>query len=494
MGGYMALEERGRRLQTLAQLREAHIDPYPARLGAPRTPIHEVLDRFEQLVAQKESVGIAGRVRLLRSHGKATFFDIEDGSAKIQCYAKADVLKDAYHLLKSALVALGDIVFCRGVPFTTKKGERTLEVQSLTLLTKSLRPLPEKWHGLSDVEERYRKRSLDFLVNPQTRAILKIRARILEAIRMFFNERGYLEVETPILQSIAGGATARPFLTHHNALDIPLQLRIAPELYLKRLLVGGFERVFEIARCFRNEGIDREHNPEFTQVESYEAFADYRDYMTLVERLFESLLDALGRGKKIAFGKRTIAFAFPLPRVSYVELLAEHSGIDVLKTDRDDVLFREAQKKRLPVESGSSRAKIIDELFKTFVRPKMVDPVFVVDYPIELSPLTKRHPENAKLAERFQLLIAGMEMVNAFSELNDPTDQRERFEAQAKMRQAGDSEAQQFDEDFIQSLEYGMPPAAGLGLGIDRLTALLTNSHSIKEVIAFPLLRPKGTS
>ncbi len=488
----MASSERDERLKKLQQLRATGVDPYPARLAHPRTPIQEVLEQFEQLLAEKKLLGIAGRVRLVRSHGKATFFDLEDGGGKLQCYAKADVLGSTYELFKEGAVELGDIVFCRGELFTTKKGEHTLSVHVLQLLTKAIRPLPEKWHGLSDTEERYRRRELDFIANPQTRGVLKIRARIVEIIRTFFTQREYLEVETPILQSIAGGATARPFTTHHNALDISLQLRIAPELYLKRLLVGGFERVFEIARCFRNEGIDREHNPEFTQVEAYEAYADYHDYMNLVEALFEKLLYAVGLGHTIPFGEKKIHFSFPIPRVSYVDLMKQYCGIDLLKNVSDEDFLRQAQKKNIPAEVGWSRAKIIDELFKTAVRPNITDPMFVTDHPLVLSPLTKRHPKQAALVERFQLLIAGTELINAFSELNDPLDQRERFEAQRAMRQAGDSEAQQFDEDFIQALEYGMPPAAGLGMGIDRLTALLSNSHSVKEVIAFPLLRPKG--
>ncbi len=486
----MPLAERDERLKHLHQLRESGVDPYPARAIENRTKIHAVLDQFEAWQEQKMPLVLVGRIRRLRSHGKATFFDIEDGSAMIQCYAKADALAEAYVLITTGGVELGDFVVANGVPFTTKKGERTIELTGLALLSKAIRPLPEKWHGLSDIEERYRRRYLDFIANPSTRAIQERRAQIIAMIRAFFVERGYLEVETPILQAIAGGATARPFLTHHNSLDAELQLRIAPELYLKRLLVGGFERVFEIARCFRNEGIDRQHNPEFTQVESYEAYADYHTYMALVEELFERLLGKIVGGMDMPFGHETIHWTFPIPRLSYCDAVREHSGIDLLALD-DDALMAVAKKKKLPLDATWSRAQIIDELFKAFVRPKLNAPVFIIDHPIELSPLTKRHPNNPKLVERFQLLVGGMELVNVFSELNDPVDQRERFSEQVAMREAGDSEAQQLDEDFIQSLEDGMPPAAGLGLGIDRLVALLTNSHSLKEVIAFPTLRPQ---
>lgn len=509
----MATSERADRIQRLAELRASGVEPYPSRTTRTHTSAR-ALAMFDALAQEQVVVVIVGRIRALRGHGKSTFLTIEDASGRIQAYVKADAVGDAY--ARVALLDVGDFVEVEGTCFRTKTNEPTIAVSRFAILTKALEPLPEKWHGLTDTETRYRRRELDLIANPEVRAVVVRRAQIVDAIRSFFREREFVEVDTPILQPIPGGANARPFVTHHHALDEDLYLRIAPELYLKRLVVGGLERVFEFARCFRNEGIDRNHNPEFTQVEAYQAYADYRDSMELIEALFLSIATETLKGATVTFGGREIAITPPFPRRSFRDLVLEASGIDIAQTDDDGL--RNALNRLTPNSPSQysgrlaerdywefddrggvsvsnrdfdrwGRGKLLDELYKETARPKLVQPTFVIDHPVELSPLAKRRPEDPTTVERFQLVIAGMEIVNAFSELNDPVDQRERFEAQQAAKTAGDEEAMVVDEDFLRALEVGMPPTAGLGLGIDRLVMLLTGSSNLKEVILFPTLR-----
>ncbi|MBI4450071.1 lysine--tRNA ligase, partial [Candidatus Uhrbacteria bacterium] len=470
----------------LEQLRADGVNPYPAQTKRTHT-CAAALASFDGLAQQQSTVVIAGRVRAIRGHGKSTFLTIEDASERLQAYVKQDAV-GASAYVQVGLLDVGDFVEVEGTAFRTKSGEASILAQRLAVLTKSLEPLPEKWHGLTDTEIRYRHRELDLIANPEVRATAIRRSTITDAVRTFFRDRGFLEVDTPILQSIPGGANARPFVTHHHALGEDLYLRIAPELYLKRLVVGGLERVFEFARCFRNEGIDRNHNPEFTQIEAYQAYASYRDFMELIEALFLKLATETLSGATVRIGDHTIALTPPFPRRSFRDLVLEASGIDITQTD-DDALRDALRRLRVEADASWSRGKLLDELYKETARPKIIQPTFVIDHPVELSPLSKRRPEDPTTVERFQLVIAGLEVVNAFSELNDPIDQRERFEEQQSARTAGDMEAMPLDEDFLHALEIGLPPTAGLGLGIDRLVMLLTGSSNLKEVILFPTLR-----
>lgn len=485
------LDERAVRLEKLRRIAAGGTDPYPAK-SAVTHAISAVLLHFDELAASGGTVTVGGRLKALRGHGGACFADLEDGHGKIQLHLKKDVLGASVFEFFESNIDRGDIIEVSGTVFTTKKGEKTIEARGIALLAKSLEPLPEKWHGLTDVEIRYRKRYLDLVANPEVRAAFRKRSVIVQTIRDFFHAEGFMEVETPILQPIAGGATARPFVTHHNALDIDLYLRIAPELYLKRLIVGGYERVFEIARCFRNEGIDHLHNPEFTQIEFYQAYADYNDLMVLTERLLTLLAQKAAGSLTVPYGKTMIDFNAPYPRITFRDAILQYGKIDIeLYPDRSS-LAAAAEAVGVKVESSDGRGDIMDNLFKKFARPKIVNPTFVINHPIELSPLAKKMPADGRYVERFQLLLGeGTELVNAFSELNDPIDQRNRFLEQEKLRAGGNVEAQRLDEDYIQALEVGMPPTAGFGMGIDRLTAILTDSHSLKEVILFPTLRPE---
>jgi len=487
----MATTERADRLQRLAQLRADGVNPYPAQARRTHT-CAAVLASFADLTQQQSTVVIAGRIRAIRGHGKSTFLTIEDASERIQTYVKQDVVGAPVYACVE-LLDVGDFIEVAGVTFRTKTGEPSIQAQRIVVLTKSLEPLPEKWHGLTDTEVRYRHRELDLIANPEIRTGAVRRSLIVDAIRSFFRDRGFIEVDTPILQPIPGGANARPFITHHHALDQDLYLRIAPELYLKRLIVGGLERVFEFARCFRNEGIDRNHNPEFTQIEAYQAYASYRDFMELIEALFLKLATETLSSPTVHIGEQTIALTPPFPRRSFRDLVLEASGIDITQTD-DDALRDALRRLRVDAPREWARGKLLDELYKETARPKLIQPTFVVDHPVELSPLSKRRPEDPTTVERFQLVIAGLEVVNAFSELNDPIDQRERFEEQQAARTAGDVEAMPLDEDFLHALEIGLPPTAGLGLGIDRLVMLLTGASNLKEVILFPTLRKRTDS
>jgi lysyl-tRNA synthetase class 2 len=485
----MALDDiRKTKIEKAKKLKEMGIDPYPSVSGKTHS-IAEAIEGFDGFLSSKKELTLAGRIMALRAHGGSIFFDINDGSGKIQAYIKEDVLgKDKFSTFVE-FSDIGDFIEVTGSLFTTKKNEKTVQVVSFNILSKALLPLPEKWHGLQDVEERFRKRYLDFIFNPEVKEKLHKRFKIIELLRTFFSKNGFLEVETPVLQTLAGGATARPFKSHMNDLDIDLYMRVAPELFLKRLLVGGFERVFEIARNFRNEGMDREHNPEFDMLEAYAAYHDYEWMMNLVEELMEFLSKDLFGKTEFEYLGKTINLKRPFKRIEFNSIIKEFSGLDYDK-DGEKEFIAKAKKLGIKIDKKMSKAVIADEIYKKLARPGMIDPVFVINHPIELSPLTKKLPGNPEHVARFQLLIGGFEMMNAFSELNDPLDQRERFEGQEKLRKKGDEEAQRMDEDFIEALEYGMPPATGIGIGVDRLVVLLTNSHTLREILLFPLMKP----
>ncbi len=447
----------------------------------------------ETLEKEKSSVNVAGRIVAIRRFGKAAFAHIQDGSGKIQIFAAKNVLTaEEFRLFKK--VDIGDFIGVRGVLFFTRTGELTIEIRELKLLTKAVRPMPEKWHGLKDKEVRYRQRYLDLIANPEVQKTFVQRSRIIAALREFMNHRGFIEVETPMMQQIPGGATARPFVTHHNALGIDLYLRIAPELYLKRLLVGGFERVFELNRNFRNEGMDLQHNPEFTMIEFYMAYADYTDMMVLTEELLSEITGKVHDSLVLDYKGHQIDMTPPYRRLPYksaLESALQEKGFPPETLQETETARKAAEALEISISPKASRTKILDKLFETLVEEKLVQPTFVIDYPTELSPLSKRKPDNPDEVERFELFIAGQEMANAFSELNDPEDQRGRFEAQVAERKGGDEEAMYMDHDFVRALEYGMPPAAGEGIGIDRFIMLLTGNESIRDVILFPQMRPE---
>ncbi|HYA31401.1 MAG TPA: lysine--tRNA ligase [Thermodesulfovibrionales bacterium] len=485
-------EQIEQRLKKLDDLKQAGIEPF----GGPFDVTHhasEILNEYgettkEELDSKHVSFVIAGRVVALRDFGKAAFAHVQDASGKIQVYFRKDILGEAYFIVKK--LDIGDIVGISGRLFRTKTQELTLEVDDLRFLTKSLRPLPEKWHGLKDIEIRYRQRYVDLIVNPEVRQVFEKRSSVIKAIRDFFETKGFIEVETPMMHQIPGGATARPFKTHHNALDIDLYLRIAPELYLKRLLVGGYERVYEVNKNFRNEGISTKHNPEFTMLEFYMAYKDYTFLMGFTEELFSCIAQKALGTLNVPYGDTVIDLTPPWKRLPMLDALREKEVPDDAITDYDKA-FAWARANKIEVEKGTSHATVLDEIFKEVVEPFLVQPTFIIDYPVELSPLAKRKKENPSLVERFELFIASREIANAFSELNDPIDQRGRFLGQVEARERGDEEAQYMDEDFVRALEYGMPPAAGEGIGIDRLVMLLTNSLSIRDVVLFPQLKPE---
>lgn len=471
------------RFQRRQELLEAGVDVYP-----PRSKRQQTIAWIVEHWTDRKKVAVAGRVRAIRLQGGSAFIDLNDDTGKIQVFCQGKNLNDFSSTVKH--IDLGDFLDVSGTTFVTKRGERSIDADGISWLAKALRPLPSKWHGLADVETRYRFRELDTLANRQVKQVFVNRGKILTAVRQFLVERDFVEVETPMLQPIPGGATAKPFVTHHNALDVDLYLRVAPELYLKRLIAGGFNRVFEIGRNFRNEGIDRDHNPEFTMMECYAAYTDYEWMMNLSEDLLIAVATAVNGKPEISINKDTYKLKKPFPRYSYHEAVKHMAKIDIDKLD-DKELLKRGRDIGTDLPGNMSRPKVIDEIFKTHVRPKFIEPGFIYDYPIELSPLAKKKPGQPKYTERFQLLAGGSELGNAFSELNDPVDQRERFEAQEKLRAKGDEEAQPIDETYIRSLEYGMPPTSGLGIGIDRLTSLLTNQKNLKDVILFPALKPE---
>jgi lysyl-tRNA synthetase class 2 len=483
-------EIRDNRIKKLELLRARGIDPYPVGATFSLTRIIDVLKKFKTVSKGKKQVGIAGRIMARRQHGGSMFLDIKDGSGKLQAFLGKDKLPEGMFDRIAEVLDVGDICAVEGKAFYTKREEPTIEVASWEMLSKSLRPLPEKWHGISDVEERFRRRYLDLIMNNDVRDRFITRSRVIQSIRAFFDKEGFFEVETPMLHAIPGGALAKPFVTHHNALDTDLYLRIAPELYLKRLLVGGLDRVYEIGKSFRNEGIDPRHNPEFTTIEWYASYWDEEDMMECVERYFASLPKILGK-KTISYGDTEISFTTPFPRVTFQDLLRKYAGImDYEKEPRDNLVLR-ARQLGIDPEPHESKGKIADEIYKKVCRPKMIQPIFLTNHPLDISPLAKKFTDRPNEVRRFQLVVAGLEVVNAFSELNDPIDQKERFMGQEEMRVAGEVESHPLDEDFVEALEYGMPPAAGAAIGIDRLIMLLTNTESIKEVILFPTLRPK---
>ena len=482
-------EIRKNREEKLKKIIHSGLNPYPAKTARTHK-IEEIIKDFSKLQKQAKEVIIAGRVRTLRGHGGATFFDIEDGSGKIQALLRKNRMGEKGYQFFCELVDIGDFLEVRGTLMKTKTGEKTVEVSDFNFLVKSLLPLPEKWHGLKDIEERYRKRYLDLLFNKEVRKKFELRTQIIKSLREFLENEGFLEVETPILQSIYGGAKARPFKTHLNALDMDLYLRIAPELYLKRLLVGGFEKIYEIGKCFRNEGIDKSHNPDFTMLEFYWAFADYKDMMELTEKMFSFLLKKIFGKLTIEYKGKKIDFKTPWKRIDYFEFFQKETGLNLEDLSKEG-LEREAKKLGVEVEKGAQKAEIADKIFKKFCQPKIWNPAFVLYHPLGAFPLAKTFEKNPKKLANFQLVVAGWEIINAFSELNDPQEQRKRFEEQEKLYKKGLEEAQRMDEDFINALECGMPPAAGFGMGIDRLVALLTDSHSLREVILFPTMRPK---
>ena len=479
------------RLESLSRIRARGMNPYP-HVFHPSHTIAQARAASGQNDDVPASMSLAGRVTGRRSMGKMSFLDIRDGSGKIQLSLRQDVVgAERYGLLDE--IDIGDFVGAEGKLFVTRAGELTLEVADLAMLCKSLHPLPEKWHGLVDVEKRYRQRYLDLISNEETRNVFLMRSRVISALRGFLDARGFVEVETPMLQPHAGGAAARPFVTHHHTLGEDLYLRIALELHLKRLVIGGFDRVYEIGRTFRNEGVSVRHNPEFTLLECYQAYADYHDMMNLVQEVFvDASRNVLGT-TKLDWGGTTIDFALPWQRMTLREAIESYSGIDFEDFPDTDSLRSRMLELGMEVEQGKDRGRLIDELLSTFVEPKLLRPTFLLDYPVEMSPLAKRKRGNDRLTERFEGFVGGMEVANAFSELNDPLEQRERFRQQSS-RDVHDDDVEIADEDFLEALEYGMPPTGGLGMGVDRMVMLFAGQQSIREVILFPQLKTRSES
>jgi lysyl-tRNA synthetase class 2 len=475
------------RKDKLKKLKEKNINPYPYSFKRTHAS-SEIIQNNEKLESEQTEVKIAGRMVSLRLHGKSLFAHLQDGAGRIQIYVKSDeVGKEKFELFD--LFDIGDFLGVTGNIFKTKTGEITIRATDFCILAKSMQPLPEKWHGLQDKELRYRQRYVDLIVNEEVKKIFLFRTELIRAIRKFLDDLGFVEVETPILQPLYGGAFARPFVTHHNALDIDLYLRIADELYLKRLIVGGFEKVYEISKSFRNEGMDRNHNPEFTMLELYQAYADYNDVMELYENLLNKVTTQVSGSNKFEFEGNQIDLTSPWRRIPLLDSIKEYAGAD-LRGKSEEEIRKIADQLNVKEDLSRPRGKLIEAIFETQVQPRLIQPTFITDYPLEMSPLAKHHRQKEGLTERFELFIGGCEMGNAFSELNDPQDQRERFLQQADLAKRGDEEAQVLDEDFIRALEYGMPPTGGLGFGIDRLVMVLTNTHSIREVIFFPQMRP----
>jgi len=481
------------RKDKMERLAQENIDLFPHTVESTHS-VFEIVEAFsslasEKLEKKKEKVIVPGRVTSIRKMGRATFLHIVDSRSRLQVYLREDkVGKKNYNLF--SLIDIGDIVSVEGVLFKTRTGELTVLAESFTFLAKCLHPLPEKWHGLQDVEIRYRKRHLDLIMNPEQREVFRLRSAMIAYMRKFFDEKGYIEVETPMMQPIPGGALARPFKTFHNALSMDLYLRIAPELYLKRLIVGGFEKVYEINRNFRNEGVSSEHNPEFTMLEFYEAYSDYNDMMELTEELIHKMSLALLGKEDVTYGEHTISLKRPWKRVKFKEALIAHSGLSPSRFDDTSGIIEFAST-LTPEKKTLSYGKALDVIFDKQVKPNLIQPTFVMNPPKEVSPLAKASKDNPDEAERFELVMGGMEMANAFSELSDPEEQRKRFEQQEQARKGGDEDAHWIDRDYIQALEYGLPPTGGEGIGIDRLVMIFANRKSIREVILFPLLRSK---
>jgi len=495
-------EQEGIRRNSLQRIRELGIDPYPAAEYKINATSVEIKENFSEEEKNFQDVVLAGRIMSFRIMGKASFAELQDHTGRIQLYVNRDEIcpgddKTLYNDVFKKLLDIGDIIGVKGYVFITQTGETSIHVKEFTVLNKSLRPLPvvkekdgKTYDAFTDPEQRYRQRYVDLIVNPQVKDVFMKRTKIVNTMRQMFNEYGYFEVETPILQPIPGGATARPFITHHNSLGIPLYLRIANELYLKRLIVGGFEGVYEFGKDFRNEGMDRTHNPEFTVMEIYVAYKDYKWMMGFTEEICERVALALHESTKVQVGENTIDFKTPYPRVTMTEAIKEHTGYDISgKTEKE--LFEICDKLGLETTPSMGKGKLIDEIFGEKCEHHYIQPTFITDYPIEMSPLTKKHRDNPELTERFELMVNGKELANAYSELNDPIDQRDRFEDQLKLSEKGDDEAMFIDQDFLRALEYGMPPTSGMGIGIDRLTMFMTNSPSIQDVLFFPQMKPE---
>jgi lysyl-tRNA synthetase class 2 len=487
--------ERRARAERLAALRATGADPYPASVG-PVMPLARVRDRWDALdaaalEASPERVAVAGRVMAVRSFGKLVFFTLRENGATLQLsFRKPELAPETLEIL--GLVDVGDFVRAEGVVWRTRTGELTVGATSVRVISKCLHPLPEKWHGLVDVEARYRQRYLDLLVNEEARRIAVVRSRVITAMRSFLDGRGFLEVETPVLQPLYGGAHATPFVTHYAAYDQDVYLRISDELYLKRLVIGGLDRVYEIGHNFRNEGVSRKHNPEFSMMECYQAFADYEDMMELVQSMLQHVVRAATGGTRVVFRGQEIEFGCEWPRIAICDALRERVGIDVLAEPDAAALRRRVIERGLDPGEAPTWGQLVDHLFSEHVEPTLVQPTFITDHPVELSPLAKRSAADPRLVERFEPFVAGMEIGNAFSELNDPADQRARFEEQRVLHDAGDAEAHPLDEDFLLAMEHGMPPTGGLGVGIDRLVIVLTDAQHIREVLLFPYMRPES--
>ena len=480
-------EIRKIRLKKLKAIESAGFLAYPGRIKRTHT-CKEAIESFSKLARLKKEIILAGRIMSLRQHGGLVFSNIKDGSSEIQILFKKDRMGEKSFQFFLDNFDIGDFIEVRGILFKTKRGEKTLEIADYKILAKTLLPLPEKWHGLKDVEERYRKRYLDLIFNPEVKERFELRSKIVRELRSFLESKGFLEVETPILQPIYGGATAKPFKTHLNALDIDLYLRISLELYLKRLLVGGFEKIYEIGRCFRNEGIDRAHNPDFTMLEFYWAYADYKELMKFTEEMFGSVLKNLFGKTSIEYKRKKLDFKAPYKRIEFNEIFRKYTKI---KLDEININALKKEAKKLSIESKGGKFEIADEIFKKVIRPKIEQPTFVIHYPAETFPLAKPLDKDPEKSASFQLVAGGMELIKAYSELNNPVVQKQKFEDQEKIFKAGFEQAQRMDKDFIEALEYGMPPAAGWGMGIDRLVALLSDSHTLREVILFPTMKPR---
>ncbi|MBM7704884.1 lysyl-tRNA synthetase class 2 [Bacillus iocasae] len=480
------------RRDKMNNLRENGIDPFGARFERTHTS-QELFDQYneiekEELDEKEIPVSLAGRIMTKRGKGKAGFAHVQDLTGQIQLYVRKDAIgEEAYDIFNTA--DIGDLVGVQGVLFKTKVGELSIKVKEFTLLTKALRPLPDKYHGLKDVEQRYRQRYLDLITNPESKQTFILRSKIIQSMRRYLDNHGYLEVETPMMHSIAGGASARPFVTHHNALDMTLYMRIAIELHLKRLIVGGLEKVYEIGRVFRNEGVSTRHNPEFTMIELYEAYADYKDIMSLTENLIAHIAQEVLGTTSVQYGDQEIDLSPQWTRLHMVDAIKEHTGVDFWKETSVEEARALAKEHNVEINDHMQYGHIVNEFFEQKVEEKLIQPTFIYGHPVEISPLAKKNAEDPRFTDRFELFIVAREHANAFTELNDPIDQRERFEAQLKEKEQGNDEAHEMDDDFIEALEYGMPPTGGLGIGIDRLVMLLTNSPSIRDVLLFPQMR-----
>lgn len=479
---------RDARVQKLQVLEQKNINAYPAT-SKRDTVCRDAQEKFKEIGEEKE-ITLAGRVKLFRLHGGSSFATIDDGTGVFQLFFSKKDVGDSFKNLKQ--VDLGDFIEATGKLFVTKRGQESLFVSSFTMLSKALLPLPEKFHGLKDVDERFRHRELDLISNEKSKERFMLRSKVIREMRNFLEDENFIEVETPILQVIPGGASAKPFMTHHNTLDIDMYLRIAPELYLKRLIVGGFEKVYEIGRQFRNEGMSPQHNPEFTSCEFYWAYQDYEKLMEFTEQMITEILKKTVGKLTISYQGKELDFTAPYPRYRFHEIIEEKTGVNILELKDEKKLRKAIEAKGFKTDPHAGYAKMIDDFYKDAVRPNLIQPAFIIDHPIELEPLAKKHRDNPELVERFQLLVHGFEILKAYSELNDPIDQLERFKQQEELKERGDDEAQSIDSDFIKALEHGMPPTAGWGMGVDRFVALLADAPSLREVILFPTMKPKS--